>query len=373
MNIGAVSNMRVAPILNAVLVMAVLYGLVFERARLLEFAGVAPADPAATVPLQAPRAQTPGLVGVIVQRSQAQPLDMGVPLRGQTEAARRVEVRAETSGRVISAPLRRGATISEGTLLCEIDPGIRAASLAEAEARLLEADIGANAAVRLLQSGFRSESAAAGAQAARQAAEAGVKAAEAEIARLTIYAPFAGLLEVDAAETGSLLTPGGLCATVIALDPVKLVGFVAETEVDRIAEGADAGGRLANGSALVGTVSFVSHRADPDTRTFRVEVTVPNPDLAVREGQTVEMLIAAPGALAHLLPASALTLDNDGRLGLRLLQEGHAVFQPVQVVRDAPGGVWLAGLPDRADVVVIGQEYVTEATPLAPTYRETAP
>jgi multidrug efflux system membrane fusion protein len=363
--------MRIVPILNAVLVTAVLYGLVFERDRLLRFAGADPAAPAAAP--TAPQAQAAGAVGVIAQRSRAQPLDMGVLLRGQTEAARRLEVRAETSGRVISAPLRRGAKIDEGTLLCEIDPGIRAASLAEAEARLLEAEINASAALSLQQSGYRSDTAAAAAQAARQGAEAGVKAAEAEIARLTIFAPFAGLLEVDAAETGSLLTPGALCATVIALDPVKLVGFVAETEVDRIAEGAMAGGRLASGGTLAGSVSFVAHSADPNTRTFRVEVTVPNPDLSVREGQTVEMLIAAPGTTAHLLPASALTLDDEGRLGLRLVIDGHAVFQPVQVLRDAPEGVWLAGLPEVADVVVVGQEYVTEATPLLVTYREAAP
>ncbi len=44
-----------------------------------------------------------------------------------------------------------------------------------------------------------------------------------------------------------------------------------------------------------------------------------NADLSIRDGQTAEMMIATEGTPAHLLPASALTLDDDGRLGLRIV------------------------------------------------------
>lgn len=356
--------MRIIPIVNAVLVSTALYLLVFERDRLMAFAAKGHAEaPAAT-----PEPPVPGAVTVQVLRSQAQPLQQGVLTRGQTEAARRVEVRAETTGRVISDPARRGAQVAAGDLLCRIDPGTRPAALTEAEARLTEARLSANAASKLQAGGFRSETAAAGAQAALQAAEAGVLAVQEDIRRLTITAPFAGILETDAAETGSLLAAGGLCATVIALDPVKLVGFVPETEVDRVIPGAMVGARLATGQQITGRVSFLSRAADPATRTFRVEAEVPNPGLAIREGQTVEMIIAAAGTDAHLLPASALTLNDAGDLGLRLVVEGQARFFPVNLLRDTPDGVWLSGLPDRAEVIVVGQEYVTEGTPLTVSY-----
>ena len=114
------------------------------------------------------------------------------------------------------------------------------------------------------------------AKAGIQSAEAGVAAANKEIERLEIRAPFAGLLESDAAELGSLLQPGGLCATIIQLDPIKLVGFVPETDVDKVKLGAPAGARLATDRTTSGTVSFLGRTADPNTRTFRVEVQVPN-------------------------------------------------------------------------------------------------
>lgn len=352
--------MRVVPIVNAVLVSAALYMLVFERDRLLAFAARDTEEEAA-----AQSEDMAGAVSVQVMASTAQQVDQGVLTRGQTEAARRVDVRAETTGPVISEPLRRGALVQAGDVLCRLDPGTRAANLSEAEARLAEARLSANAAEKLQQGGFRSETATAAARAALQAAEAGVQAARKEMDRLTITAPFAGLLESDTAELGALLSAGMSCATVIALDPVKLVGFVPETEVDQVREGAQVGARLATGREILGRVTFLSRAADPATRTFRVEAEVPNPDLTIREGQTVEMVIAADGTQAHFLPASALTLNDEGRLGVRIVIEGRAQFAPVDLLRDTPDGVWLAGLPDQAQVIVVGQEYVTEGTPLS--------
>ena len=106
--------------------------------------------------------------------------------------------------------------------------------------------------------------------------------AENEISRLKILAPFSGLLESDTAELGSLMQPGSLCATVIRLNPIKVVGFAPETEVDQIVVGSMAGARLASGREVVGTVKFLSRSADPQTRTFRTEIEVANTDLSIR-------------------------------------------------------------------------------------------
>lgn len=404
--------MRIFPLITAAIVSASLYLLVAERERLLAFAGADPAAAASESGTAPAAAEGPPPVAVVAIRSQAQPVENAVLARGRTEAARQVEVRAETSGLVVSEPLRRGAHVTAGQALCTIDPGTRpqalaeaearlaearsrlpeaAARLAEARARLSEAEINDRAAARLSEGGFASETRVAGAQAAvegaraavasadagvaaaasaARAAESAVAAAAREIDKLTIRAPFDGLLETDAAEIGSLLQPGSPCATVIALDPVKIVGFVSEADVDKIEVGAMAGARLVSGREVAGRVTFLSRSADPLTRTFRVDVTVPNPDLSIRDGQTAEILIAAEGRMGHLVPASALTLDDDGRLGLRLVRDGMAVFHPVTLLRDTPRGVWVAGLPEAAEIIVVGQEFAADGAAVAATFRE---
>lgn len=80
-------------------------------------------------------------------------------------------------------------------------------------------------------------------------------------------------------------------------------------------------------------------------------------------------MIQTEATMAHLVPASSLTLDNGGALGLRLVaQDQTAQFQPVSILRDSTQGVLVTGLPDRADIIVVGQEYVTAGTPVTVSY-----
>ena len=388
--------MRIVPLLSALMVTAVIYLVVLEREALLDFAhgdrsaltrialvaavnGAQPEDATGTeTPVEAaPEPVAPAapaaerVVHVVAQRFEVQEIDRGVILRGRTEAARQVEVRAETSGRVISEPRRRGGTVETGDLLCELAPGTRLASLAEAEARLAEARIQFTAAERLAQDGFASETRAAGALAALQSAEAGVAAVREEISRLQIRAPFGGMLETDTAELGALLQPGALCATVIQLDPIRLVGFVPEADVDKLTVGSPAGARLSSGREILGQVTFVARSAEPATRTFRVEVTVPNRDGSIRDGQTAEIGILASGTKAHLVPGSALTLDDDGRIGLRTVDaDSRALFLPVEVIRDSLDGIWVGGLPASVDVIVVGQEFVRDGVRVEAAFRD---
>lgn len=433
--------MRVVSFLLAILVAAGLYLWVIERDATLAFiaertgGGMQPDDTDAAQSAQAEDADTDaaatedrGLIKVLARKSSAREIDSAVILRGQTEASRQVSVQAETSSTVVSPPLRKGAVIEAGQLLCQLSPGTREAALnearaqladaiagrteaesrvpeaqsrvIEAQARIEEALVNQNAAQRLSEGGFaaatRVKSAEASLAAARatleaarsgvtsatsglqsaeariQSAAAAVAIAEKELERLEIRAPFAGLLESDTAELGSLLQPGDLCSVVIQLDPIKLVAFVPETEVERVQVGAMASAELAAGGApITGVVSFLSRSSDPTTRTFRVEIEVPNSDFAIRDGQTAEIEISAAGSKAHLLPASALTLNADGELGLRTLDENSVVqFNRVNMLRDTINGVWLTGLPDEVDVIVLGQEFVTAGVKVAPTFQE---
>lgn len=443
--------MRVFPILAAIVVSAAIYALIMERDRIAallapvedtELAEAVTPEADAEDPLAETAEERNGTVGVVALRSTARTVDSAVTVRGQTEADRQVELRAETAGQIVSDPIRKGAFVDEGQTLCQIDPGTREASLAEALARLAEArsripeaeaavpeaearieesrarviearallneaEINANAAEKLSTDGFASqtrvaqtkaavegakaqivsaeaalkaaqsgkETAAAGIEAARsgiESAQAAVASARKEIERLTITAPFAGLLESDTAELGSFLQAGSLCATVIQLDPIMLVGYIPETEIGKVMPDAPATARLASGGTVKGTVTFISRAADPTTRTFRVDIRVPNPDLALRDGQTAEIKIDAEGLKAHLLPQSALTLDDGGTLGVRVVTpEKTALFKPVTMLRDTSTGVFVTGLPEQSDVIIIGQEFVADGVPVEPTYRET--
>lgn len=435
--------MRLFSIFAAIIVGALIYGFVLERDQIAALFAADSASEAVADSEETPTEGKPDAtkVRVVAVRSTARRVDTSVVVRGQTEADRQVELLAQTTGQVISDPLKKGAFVEQDEILCRLDPGTRDANLAEAvarlaearaqvpsaeaqvpsaqaaveeararvleaNARLREAQINSNAASRLSEEGFASqtrvaqteaevegaraqivsaeaglkaaqsglESAAAGIEAARagvESAQASVASAKKEIDNLTISAPFSGLLESDTAELGSLLQTGGLCATVIRLDPMVLVGFVPETQVNLVERGASAVAELSSRDQVAGEVVFVSRAADETTRTFRVEVEVPNPDYLLRDGQTAEIRIEAEGKEAHLLPQSALTLNDDGMLGVRVVtQTSQAEFVPVRLLRDTPTGVLITGLPDAADVIIIGQDFVGDGVPVEPSFQE---
>ena len=417
--------MKIIPFITAILVAGILGLLILERDRVLDFARTsspieAPEAPASDVE-SADAVETPAdveedsdaIVRVVALASSAQNIDSAVILRGRTEAARQVDASAETSGLIISEPIANGTYVDQGELLCQLDPGTRSASLAEAQARLAEArgaipesaasiaeaqarlreanisvensrqlnERGVSSETQLLNAEAAAESALAGlqraqsgtasAQAGIEAAQAGVAAAEAEIDRLSILAPFAGLLETDTAELGTLMQPGASCATIVQLDPIKLVGFVPEIDVAKVNVGAPAGAQMAAGGEVTGLVTFLSRSADETTRTFRVEVEVPNADLSIRAGQTVEIVVSSDGRQAHLVPQSSLTLNDEGELGLRTIApDNTALFMPVTLLRDTVDGVWVADLPDEVNIITVGQEFVIDGVPVDPTYAE---
>ena len=298
---------------------------------------------------------------VAVLRSESRELVYQFPLRGFTEAARKIEVRAQTSGLAISESVPKGSRVKEGDILCRIEPGDRPARLEGARARMAQAEADATSAIQLAEDGFGSRTAASAAETARAAARTEIEQIELDISRTVILAPFDGILEVGSAETGSLLQPGSLCATVLDLDPIRVVGFAPERAIDLFAEGTAATALLASGQELKGSISFVSRMADSNTRTFRVELTIDNPEYAVRDGLSSEIRMPVRHPSAHVVPQSALTLNDEGVVGLRLVDEQNSTFfAPVRLLRDTPEGFWVDQLPQRANVIVVGQEFVED-------------
>jgi multidrug efflux system membrane fusion protein len=283
-----------------------------------------------------------------------------VVIRGRTKAERKVVVRAETSGTVAETPAALGALVSEGDVLCRLNVDARRAQLAEASAALAKADLDYNAAVKLSAGGFRSETSVASAKAQRDQAAAQLESAKVEIEKTEIKAPFDGAYNERHAERGDYLKVGDPCATVIQRSPFLVVGAVSELDVAKVAKGDRGVARLATGETVEGEVRFVASASDPATRTFAVELEVPNEDGALRDGVTADFTVFAKPRVAHLLPRAALVLDDAGDIGVRTLNEENVVgFAPVRLIGETPSGVWVSGLAGEVRLIVSGQLYVS--------------
>lgn len=289
-----------------------------------------------------------------------------VTISGRTEALRKIMVRSEVSGVVEATPTEPGAFVEAGAVLCRLREDARAAALDEAEAALAKAELDYRAAVELAKDGYRSQTAVAAAKAALDQARAARERAALAVERTRIVAPFSGVFDRREVETGDFMNVGDACGLLIGAEPFLVVGAVSEKDVAKIAPGDKGVASLVTGETVEGAVRLVGKTADPATRTFRVELEVPNPKGALRDGVTASFTVFVGRREAHLAPRSALSLDDNGRIGVRVLEPGDIVtFKPVTLLGETPEGVWVGGLEGEIDLIVRGHEYVREGQKVA--------
>ncbi len=309
---------------------------------------------------------------VRVRVQQAQVRQARITLRGQTEADRKIDIKAETKGRIVELDAEKGRLVEAGALLARIDADERPARLAEARSRLKQRQIEFEANTQLTQKGFRAETQLAAAQANLDEAKTAVKAALMAMDDISIEAPFAGTIVARYVEIGDFVEMGDPVARLIDLDPLLVVVQVSERDAGRLKTGALASARLIDGQAVEGVVSYISPEADPETRTFRVEAEVENLDGKLSDGASAEVTLPLLQVVAHLISPAILTLSDSGQIGVKTLGPGNrVVFIPVKVIDEEPAGVWISGLPDRAILITVGQEFINDGQAVRPIDEKT--
>lgn len=282
-------------------------------------------------------------------------------VRGRTRAYAVVTVAAETVGRVEERPVERGDVVKTGDLLCRLDAGAREANLARAKAEREKATLDFEASTKLRGRGFESDTRVATTRAALDAANAEVAVAQLDVDRTFVRAPVDGTIEDPIADVGTMLAVGSVCATIVDDTPIHITGQVSERDIASVRHGVETRVELITGETVTGHVSFISRAADPDTRTFKVEVLIPNDDGALRAGVTAEAHIPLPPLTAHRLSPGVLTLGPSGEIGVRTVDEDSVVhFNPVTIAIQDREGLWVTGLPQTVTIVTVGQDYVIE-------------
>lgn len=302
----------------------------------------------AEAPLQSVRTETYAL--------QAFPIE--VPLRGRTKAKSMATITPETSGVVTAVNVTKGQKVAVGDVLCTLDQGTRAAAVATAQAGLTQAQTDFDTNKSLREKGLAAANTVNALEAALKAAQAQFDQAKAEFDRTQVKTTVAGVVQDPVTTVGSMLSPGTPCATVVELDPMLFIGTVPEARIGLAKLGLKAKIETVTGQKIDGEVSYISPTADDATRSFPVEIQIPNADGKVLSGITATAMVEMGTLPAHLLPQSVLTLNDEGAIGVRTVENGEVKFYPVTIVSDSRQGVWVTGLPPKVDVITVGQEYV---------------
>jgi multidrug efflux system membrane fusion protein len=307
------------------------------------------------------------LTRVLIQRSLARAMTREIVVSARTEPNRQVELRAETDGTVVALGAERGSLVAAGERIVGLDMRDRTAQLDEAEALIIQTQLQYEAAERLRGQQFVSEAQIAETKARLVGAEAARKRILDDIAYTNVKAPFDAIVQDRMVEIGDYVQAGDAVARLVDTNPMIVVGEVNEREVHELAVGSIGNARLVDDTIVAGTIRYLSPLADDNTRTFRVELAVPNPEGRLRAGMTAELRLAADQVTAHSLSPALLALADDGTVGVKAVDAGNRVeFYPVEIIDSSPEGILVTGLPSELRVISVGQGFVTEGQTVAP-------
>lgn len=290
-----------------------------------------------------------------------------IRISGLTEADKRAVLATRVGGVIAKLPVRQGQRVKAGDLILMLDAEEKVSAVDNAKQLLVQRQAELDAAERLAKSGNLPKLQLDTARSNLTSAQSALRTAQAELDRNEVKAPFDGIVDRVPVELGSAVMQGGEVATVLALDPIIARGEISERDLRFVKDGDEADIRLVNGETVTGKLRYISRDASAATRTFRVEIAIPNADGAIPSGMTAEITLRAAPTDAVMLPRSVVTLSGEGDLGIRAVDKNNkVVFFPIDLIDDTPKGLVLAGIPADARVIVAGQELVAEGDVVEP-------
>ena len=299
------------------------------------------------------------LMTVEVQTVELQEMARKIALQGELAPVQYLLLKAETSGKVDKLLVDKGSRVSRGDALVQLDLGSRLNMLAEASARVKSARSEQEAAETLQRQRLQSKVQSEQAEAALESALAQLRNIELDINRTTIAAPFDALVNDLPVERGELIERGDVVAELVDNSAFDVTAQAAQQAVSTLQIGQPVSVELITGESLPGKLTYISSIADPQTRSFRVEARVDNPDAAFAAGISATLTIPVEQVEATFITPSALSLGDDGELGVKAVDaDNRVLFLPIQLVSTSIEGAWVSGIPAGTRIITLGQGFV---------------
>lgn len=311
---------------------------------------------------------------------------------GELEAPLAVEVKPKIPGRLEKMeladgrPTTEGVAVRQGEVIATLDDReLKAqAALAKAQAEQAEVTVAERErerkrlealyaqAVATEQARDTAVSAHEGARAALAQAQAQLQLAQVNLAEATIRAPMDGVVAARYADPGAMVGPAAAIVQIVQMDPLRLMLAVPARLLPLLTEGQTQVAvetDVRPGREMECTLARIFPAADPETRTVRAEVLLPNPPedgaARLRPGMyaTAKLTVAArPGALT--VPAAAIVRVLDRQL-VFTVQDGVAHAADVQTgIRDGADIEIVSGLAAGDEYVTLGQNKLTDGAPI---------
>jgi membrane fusion protein, multidrug efflux system len=298
---------------------------------------------------------------VKVINSQATPKKKVLNLNGITKASKVIDIKAETEGIIFSIPVKKGQFLKKGDIIVKLDERNHLKQLEEAEADYSRQLLSYNATKATFDKNLSSAISLADATTRLKAAENAVKSAKDDIEKTISNAPEDGFVDNIYVEEGDFaaVMQSSKFATFLVLNPLQIIAYIPEKNIQEAPSATEANVIFSDKKEVVGQIKFLSKIADAATKTYKVEIELPNEDYKINSGQTVQIKIPLSDIISHHIPRSALNLDMKGDISVKTVDDANKVkIVSVELIDEDADGFWVTGLPESTKIITLGHQYV---------------
>ncbi|MEA2120401.1 efflux RND transporter periplasmic adaptor subunit [Halovibrio sp. HP20-50] len=294
-------------------------------------------------------------------------------VQGQLTAQRETTLRANAAGYVAEKPVDQGSRVVAGDTLLVLDNDALPEQLQQARDELALAEAEYAGARNLRQRELISQPELLRRQSTLSASAASVAQLQKQLEDTRPIAPFDGVLNRVQVELGDLLQPGEEWGQLVDDRRLKGAAWVSQQQVGDLSVGLPVNARLLNGDHLEGELTFISYRAEEATRTFYIEATLDNPAGKRLAGGSAELTITLPPRQVHTLSPALLSLNSEGQLAVKHLDDNNQVQQtPIELVSADTQRAYVTGLPDPLRLITLGAGMVDVGERVEPVAVEEA-
>jgi multidrug efflux system membrane fusion protein len=281
-----------------------------------------------------------------------------IELYGRTEPDRITTLKAEVRGKIIQVLATRGSKVSKGEIIAKIALNDLPAQLTRSQALLKQREVEYEGALKLNKQGYQGKVQLAQSYAALESVKAEIQRLELDIAHTVIKAPFTGILNSRYVEVGDYVASGDDIAMIADLDPLIVRAYATEQQISQLSVGQTAKVGLLNGEQAQGELRYIASVGNDATNTFKIEVAIDNKNTHLMAGLSSELTIDLAKMSAIKISPALLALDEQGNIGVKSVKDSIVHFTPIQIIKSESDGIWLTGLGEQADIIVLGQGFV---------------
>lgn len=288
---------------------------------------------------------------------------------GTLKANESLILRPEITGRIETIAFKEGNLVKKDTTLVQFDASMYRAQVNEAKARVKLSEAEYQRVNKLFKNGSISETQRDSALAQMQINEAQLEQAKVTLNKMTLRAPFTGIVGLRQFSPGDYVMAGADMLEIVDIDSMKLDFRIPEIYLPQVAQGQTLSISLSAfpGETFDGKVVAISPQISEQGRNILVRAILPNADKKLRPGLFAKVQLLVKEQELVVIPEEALIPQGMGYL-VYLYKDEKVTPAPIQLGQRMNGTIAITGIEEGDVVITAGQLKLQPGSPITPIF-----